>query len=370
MLLVDGWAALRREHQDLDFEIEALLDSGLTYGIHVVVAASRWAEMRPSVADALGSRIELRLGDPLESEVDRRRAERLPAGVPGRGLTVAGEELQVALPRLDGLSDTGDLGAALEAAAAEIAARWDGPAAPPVHVLPARLTADALPDGGAGIVIGIDEARAAPVAVELSGPDPHLLILGDAESGRTNLLRHVVGQLDGDVLVADPRRTLADVAGAVRRHAASAAEIGEVAAEVAAEIRRRVDAGGGEPLFLVVDDYDLLAGPAGNPLAPLVGLLAQGRDVDVHVVLARRVAGTTRAAFEPVFQQLIELRSPTLILSGDPGEGPLVDGVRAQPLPPGRAMLVRRGHRPELIQTVLAPPRDAAGALTTPETTA
>jgi S-DNA-T family DNA segregation ATPase FtsK/SpoIIIE len=44
------------------------------------------------------------------------------------------------------------------------------------------------------------------------------------------------------------------------------------------------------------------------------------------------------------------------VLSGDPAEGPLLDGHRARPLPPGRGLLVRRGRRPVLVQTVLAPP--------------
>ena len=97
-----------------------------------------------------------------------------------------------------------------------------------------------------------------------------------------------------------------------------------------------------------------MPGAVENPLAPLVDLLAHGRDIGLHVVLARRVAGTARSAFEPFFQRLGELRPPGLIMSGDPGEGPLLGGRRAAPLPPGRGLLVRRDGRASLVQTALA----------------
>src|SRR5829696_10255944 len=77
---------------------------------------------------------------------------------------------------------------------------------------------------------------------------------------------------------------------------------------------------------VLVDDYDLLPASTGSPLLPLLDLLGLGRELGLHLVLARRVAGTARAAFEPVFQRLRELAGTGLVLSGDPGEGPLLGG--------------------------------------------
>jgi ESX secretion system protein EccC len=56
-----------------------------------------------------------------------------------------------------------------------------------------------------------------------------------------------------------------------------------------------------------------------------------------------------------VFGRLRELGSPGVLLSGDPGEGPLLGGTKAQSQPPGRGLLVRRGDRPVLIQTAFSP---------------
>jgi ESX secretion system protein EccC len=42
---------------------------------------------------------------------------------------------------------------------------------------------------------------------------------------------------------------------------------------------------------MLVDDYDLLPAATGSPLAPLLDLLGQGRELGLHLVLARSVAG-------------------------------------------------------------------------------
>ena len=105
---------------------------------------------------------------------------------------------------------------------------------------------------------------------------------------------------------------------------------------------------------VLCDDYDLVSGPTGSPLVPLVDLFALGRDIGLHVVIARRVGGSARGAYEPVFSRVRELRAPGVILSGDPGEGPLLGGLKAHTQPPDRGTLVQRGRRPMAVQLALA----------------
>src|SRR5690606_9058558 len=83
--------------------------------------------------------------------------------------------------------------------------------------------------------------------------------------------------------------------------------------------------------------------------------LAQARDVGLHLVVARRSGGAARAMYEPVLQRLRELQVPGLVMSGDPGEGPLVGSVAPEPLPPGRGWLVTRRHGRRLVQIALPP---------------
>jgi S-DNA-T family DNA segregation ATPase FtsK/SpoIIIE len=103
-------------------------------------------------------------------------------------------------------------------------------------------------------------------------------------------------------------------------------------------------------VFVVVDDYDLVATPQTSPVQALQPLLAQARDVGLHLVVARRAGGASRALYEPVIQSLRELGSPGLVLSGSPDEGPLVGSVRPVPAPAGRGRLVTRDRGVEVVQ--------------------
>ena len=109
----------------------------------------------------------------------------------------------------------------------------------------------------------------------------------------------------------------------------------------------------GPELYLMVDDYDLVATSAGNPLAPLLDVLPHSRDIGLHVIIARASGGAGRSAFEPVIQRLRELGSPGILLSGTRDEGHLLGNISGQPMPPGRGNLVVRGRPPRLIQTAL-----------------
>jgi DNA segregation ATPase FtsK/SpoIIIE, S-DNA-T family len=106
----------------------------------------------------------------------------------------------------------------------------------------------------------------------------------------------------------------------------------------------------GAEVFVLVDDYDLVATPQSSPVASLQPLLAQARDVGLHLVVARRAGGASRALYEPVIQSLRDLASPGLLLSGSPDEGPLLGNLKPVPAPPGRGRLVSRDRGREVIQ--------------------
>jgi hypothetical protein len=91
---------------------------------------------------------------------------------------------------------------------------------------------------------------------------------------------------------------------------------------------------------------------AGRPL----DLVALGGDLGLHVVLACAAGGAARAAFDPFLRRLHEIGSPGLVMSGDPGDGPLLSGRPAAPLPPGRGLLIRRRGSAGPVQVVWVPP--------------
>src|SRR5581483_6687583 len=126
----------------------------------LVLTANRWAELRPQIRDLTGSRFELRLGEPFESDVDRRAAANVPVDVPGRGIT--GEKLHflAALPRIDGRADPATLPDGLARLVESVRAAWTGPGAPPVRLLPTRLPVaelNAAVDDTGAVPIGLTE---------------------------------------------------------------------------------------------------------------------------------------------------------------------------------------------------------------------
>src|SRR5690606_37182532 len=135
--------------------------------------SNRWLDFRPGVRDLFGSRLELRLGEPADSLAGYRAAAAVPEGVPGRGLTADGLHLLTALPRVSGV----DL-------VAEVAFAWDGPAAPPVRLLPERIPYGRIaprpcgPDLAAGLRLPFGVAESPLSTVELGlGARPHRLLL-------------------------------------------------------------------------------------------------------------------------------------------------------------------------------------------------
>lgn len=377
-LCVDNWAVFRSDFEDLEDYVQEIAAQGPGLGIHLIVTANRWLELRPALLDNIGGRLELRLNDPLESQVDRQGAANL-AAVPGRGLTPDGSQFQVALPTLDSDVTVHNLQQGVEALAGQIASRWHGPKAPAVRMLPARLyISDLAPPGrgGPGVPIGIGETDLQPLFIDLSSGDPHLLLFGDSGSGKTSFLRtYLLGLIarerpsKAQALLIDYRRTLLGELGAehLMGYAGTPAAAIEQVGQLEMLLTERFPPNDltleqlhdrswwrGPEVYVVIDDYDLVTAGAEHPLLPLIPLLGQARDLGFHVVLARRSGGAARAMFEPFLMALKEMSSQSLLLSGDPQEGPLIGDQRAFPQPPGRGFLVRRGGR-ELVQVALSP---------------
>ena len=379
-LVIDGWARFRQEFEELEPVVLDLAARGLGYGIHVVVTSNRWLEIRSNLLDNLGTRLELRLHDPLDSAIDRHAAANVDADTPGRGLSRGALHFQAALPRVDGAASVADLAAGLDHLVAKVLDAWTGPAAPAVRLLPIRLPFVELPPAnpGCGVPIGVAEADLGPAYLDLLGADPHFLVFGDSETGKTNLLRLFLTGLiasqsakQARVVIVDYRRTLLDAVPSdyLVGYCGAAPAATEVVSRVADVLASRLPPAGisaqqlrdrswwtGGEVYVVVDDYDLVMSPTGNPLLPLVEFVALGRDLGFHLVLARRVSGAARSAFEPLMGRLHEVGTPGLILSGDRQEGAVIGTHRASEQPPGRGLLAHRRRPPVLVQTAEMPP--------------
>jgi DNA segregation ATPase FtsK/SpoIIIE, S-DNA-T family len=382
-LVVDGWSTLRADLDDLEAQIQQLATRGLTFGVHVVAGASRWSDFRATVRDVFGTRIELRLGEALDSEVDRRAAALVPADRPGRGLVAGPLHVLAALPRIDGVGEVGSLRTGVDDLVARVRDAWPGPPGPKLRLLPDRIGLDRVrelagtAEATGRLLLGLDERDLAPVGLD---PDtsPHLLVLGEGTSGKSSVLRAYLREVmrtrtpqEAQLVLVDYRRSLlGEVPDAyLLDHLSSAAQAGPALQDLAAYLQDRLPGTGvttdqlrrrswwsGAEVYVVVDDHDLVATSHTSPLHVLQPLLAQARDVGLHLVLARRTGGAARALHEPAVQALRDLASPGLLLSGSPDEGPLLGALRPVPAPPGRGRLVTRERGVEVVQTAWTEP--------------
>lgn len=367
-LVVDGWGTVRQDFMDIMPMFTTLASRGLNYGVHLVIASTRWAEIGTALRDQLGTRIELRLGDSMDSMVNMRAAASVPA-IPGRGLTDTRHHFLTALPRLDGEADATTLGAGVADAVTRIREAWPGAPAPQVRTLPAVLPRTELPDarvveGDLRLPIGLEGERLGTFVHDF-GQTPHLLVVGDAETGKSNLLRGVCRAVaeqytpeEARVLLVDYRRGLLESVPESHRlgHAVSVDILKQAVEGVARAMRDRLpgqditaaqlkkrDWWTGPQLFLVVDDYDMVAGSGlSNHFGPLLDYLAQGSEIGLHLVVARSANGAARAMNDPLLRSLLEVNTPAALLSCPPSEGYLFGNTKPRQLPVGRAQLITR----------------------------
>ncbi|WP_017607492.1 type VII secretion protein EccC [Nocardiopsis xinjiangensis] len=376
VLCIDGYGALRQDFSEIEGIVTDLLQRGGGYGIHVVAGMLRWNDVRIATQSNFGQKVELHLNDPTESTIDRKLAETLPEGVGGRALTSGKLFAQTALPRFDGEASDEELGTVVESTVRAIDHAWAGKRAPEVRVLPTSLSVRSLPtweNESKTVPVGVDERSLSPVALDLFERDQNMLLFGDGESGKTNFLRLLAeGLVDRytpeDVVFAvmDPRRSLRNLVPNeyVGGYASSPRVCGSLATGVAKELEERLPDEGdpdsmdvpsfsGPRIVVVADDYDVLTTAGQKPLAPFVPFVSSGRDIGLHFVVARRVAGASRGQFEPLVQAMREIGTSALVMSGDRTEGQVLPRVHASPQPAGRGLWVSRTGSTQLVQTAL-----------------
>jgi S-DNA-T family DNA segregation ATPase FtsK/SpoIIIE len=364
-LVVDGWASLHHEFQEVAESITAIAAQGLSFGVHVVLSASRWAEIRPSLKDQIGTRIELRLGDPADSELDRKRAHEVPHDRPGRGLSRDGLQMVISTP----------------IGADELRCLHGELAAPPIPLLPTHIDHYVVVEqaGGEGepqILLGLEERRMRPIAVDFER-NSHLLVLGQNECGKTTTLRTLCREIvrtktaaQAQILIVDFRRTLLGVVESehLGGYAMSPTALRSLMPDLLDVLQRRMPPPdvtqiqlrarswwSGPDVYIVVDDYDLVATPAGNPLLSVLEYLPHACDLGLHMVVARRSGGAARGLFEPLLTGLREIGCMGLMMSSRPDDGTLLGSGRPVRLPAGRGVLVSHVGDEQVVQVGWSP---------------
>ena len=372
-LVIDGWGALRSEFDSLDRQVATMMSRGLSLGVHLIVSASRWMDFRSEAQDLFGSRLELHTANPKESIVNREGASRIPKGRPGRGIDMAGHEMMIGLPRADAEQDPTTVSQGVAYTIKKIREHLVAGEGPKLRLLPEKITVEEilaqlpeqqiLPSGGGDMILGVEESRLGPLVFNTRA-ESHLYLFGDSKTGKSTFLRSIMQEItrlytpdQAKIIAIDMRRSImSDVPKEytlryITNHDAAMKDLRDTASflrarlpgsDVTAEQIRERSWWSGPEFWVLVDDYDLAVTMSGNPLAELVDLLPQASDIGLHVVLTRRMGGAARATFEKVLQMMGDLAVTGILLSGNPSEGAIINGVKPKRAIPGRAQVVHR----------------------------
>ena len=372
-LVVDGWGALRSEFDSLDREVTTMMSRGLSLGVHLIVSASRWMDFRSEAQDLFGSRLELHTANPKESIVNREGASRIPKGRPGRGIDMAGHEMMIGLPRADAEQDPTTVSQGVAYTIKKIREHLVAGEGPKLRLLPEKITVEEilaqlpeqqiLPTGGGDMILGVEESRLGPLVFNTRA-ESHLYLFGDSKTGKSTFLRSIMQEItrlytpdQAKIIAIDMRRSLmSDVPKEytlryITNHEAAMKDLRDTAgflrgrlpgSDVTAEQIRERSWWSGPEFWVLVDDYDLAVTMSGNPIAELIDLLPQAGDIGLHVVLTRRMGGAARATFEKVLQMMGDLAVTGILLSGNPSEGAIINGVKPRRAIPGRAQVIHR----------------------------
>ncbi|MGH3581011.1 MAG: type VII secretion protein EccCb [Mycobacterium sp.] len=394
-LVIDGWPAFVGEFPELEPVVQDLAAQGLAFGVHTVIATPRWTELRSRVRDYLGTKVEFRLGDVNETQIDRMTRD-IPANRPGRAITMEKHHLMIGVPRLDGVHSGADLVPAITAAVDHIASLHTDEA-PQVRVLPSRVYLKELDPNPPGpdadyrtrwmIPLGVRESDLSVSYTDMQRT-PHVLIFGAPKSGKTRIahaitqaiclrnnrdqVRFMVGDFRSGLLDAIPESHLL-AAGAINRNAAA---LDESVKALAVLLQQRLPPAdltttqlrarswwSGPDIVLLVDDWHMVVAAAGGlpPMAPLWPLLPAAADIGLHLVVTCQMSQAQRATMDRFVGAAYGAGTPTLFLSGDKTEFPS-SAFKLKRRPPGQALLVSPDAKEVIQAAYVDPPEEEVSA--------
>ncbi|MEH3139500.1 MAG: type VII secretion protein EccCb [Mycobacterium kyogaense] len=387
-LVVDGWPAFAAEFTDLEPVVQDIAGQGLAYGVHTMISTPRWTELRARVRDYLGTKVEFRLGDVNETQIDRITRE-IPANRPGRAVSSEKHHLMIGVPRLDGVHSAEGLVPAMAEAVREISARHTD-SAPRVRVLPSRVHLQQLDPQPPGpdadyrtrwtVPVGVRESDLT-VAHNHMHNTPHQLIFGAPKSGKTTIataiaqaicarnspqqVRFMIADYRSALLEAVPESHLLPAGGINRNHDSLVESVKALAANLTkrlppadvtpAQLRQR-SWWSGPDVVLLVDDWHMIVAAGGmmSPMVPLAPLLPAAADIGLHIVVTCQMSQAHRATMDKFVGTAYGAGTPTMFLSGEKQDFPSREIV-VKKRPPGQAFFVTPDAK-EVIQAAYVDP--------------
>lgn len=401
-LVIDGWPTFKQNWENLEGDVMRILTKGPDVGVHVLVSTNGWVASKfPSgMLNTLGTNVELKLEDADDRTKNNLKvAKDVPFGdqqvyldeddeaagevdqlqvlrVRGRGTSMDGFHFQAGLPELTVEGQRVEVGVAAEAIAA---VSGPGSAAAAVRMLPKEVGLDEVFDRwqarggqvGAGVVpFGISEIGLKPSEADFAKA-PHLLFTGRPECGLSSALASVAQSVmrvyspeQAQIFVVDPHNNLLRIVEGAHlgRYAYRQDQVRELSAHLGALFAERMPTSdqtqeelaagtrrwSGPDIFIFIDREETIASwqgggfvpGTGYPLEDVTPFIGRGHEVGLHLIVSRRIAQWGRTLANPMVGEMVKVKSPAVIMDGDPGEGPIVGDTKARPAEPGRGLYV------------------------------
>ncbi|WP_307870613.1 caspase, EACC1-associated type [Saccharopolyspora endophytica] len=343
MLVIEQWGLFELNNPQLLPHVKELAGDGKH--VTVVVSAEQFTESDQLLLESV----------PTILELDR--------ATPGAG-KVNARDFRAATPWLGDDTDPESADDRAQAFARRIADAWPHAPllrleTPPEHVQYTPVAMRGRTEITLGRLVGdrwaeFDWSRA-----------PHMICLGGPGSGKTNLTRIVLAELqrvrEADsyaTYVLDPRRGLLDEVGTGwGGYAVIAEEFDRLISEVITGIKTRLDRAKREvprklkDQFVIVENYELIesANHMRDPLRQNADVLARGGSVGVHLIVTRNSINIGDSLNTGLLAELRQAGSTLIVLGGDERDGEHLPGVPSIPRPPGRGLFVR-GETVEPVQ--------------------
>lgn len=420
VLMLDGFEGFLADYTEYEQIMNQLARYGNNYGIQLVVTVPHLKAGRFfKFVDYFNQFIELKLGDPIDSEMGRKSAGSVPQ-IPGRGLVSAvgtgkaRKELEIAasaesIPHpvswhimvgdsaiaVAATEESGRGAAVLRGAAAvkHLNALNPGAPAPRIPALPDLVTIDELltvPDNVTEPIIRLG-LRENDMGTQCWYPrrDGNLYVLGERGSGRRTTLRTICHELNALykrapddlkplIYMFDLDEKLLEIIDdeAVARYVSQKSQIAPAVEEILGHMagrdvpqdenlsqkeraarKRQRQSYEGRPVYMVVEALTNFMEGAVDPFGALAGPIERSRQVGLHVVASRYADNVAMMGGRGFVGGIKASNCPVLLLSSDPSHAQVVGKVRGEPLEKGRGKLIDRVEL-NMIQVAIYPDND------------
>lgn len=412
LLIISDWEAFSSAASAAQLhKVHVLLEHGPRAGVHVVVAARSGLQIPAKLQGHFGVTVHLKVGDVNASVYipagAKQLAQAIPTDQPGRCVDLrAGKAARIAYPQLDPMTDGApDLDRLTALTQALRTAHPEQATATRISYIPTVINEADVWAAWEKIAPRAIKPAWVPLwqpigvsaeTLQVATAGDHILVVGDPQSGRTNLMRtlinNIVRQLgpgDAQFVILDSSGDLSDVRAwldqrgmllgyAMNREAADQLinktvkpliedRVPSAETPVSREIMDNRSWWSGPDIFVIVDDAtafasDIYGSSSSSTLARLIALHPR---LGLHVYatsLARTYVEDQRTV--PLVGALMATNAAAVYLSGRPDYGTVhtfSDITFAQRRPGNGVLLSWETVTQEVVQTSLSAPWNEGG---------